>query len=140
MSFDGLIVHKITYSPGRRHDFKIYKMKHPTFLDGLPCGNEKNQGNLRRDHLRHYGDTAYVAMSKAVPGMDYTTPFKRKPGKDLTPEQRAYNRVHSRVRIHVENGIREGEGLPDHEEDVQKQAEKVRSHQQTIYVIGNFLS
>ena len=28
------------------------------------------------------------------------------PGKDLTPEQRAYNRSHCIVRIHEENAIR----------------------------------
>ena len=106
MSFDGLIVHKTTHSPGRRHDYMVYKMKHPTFPDNLPCGNEEDRGKFRRDHLRHYGDTAYIAMDKAVPGLDCVTPFKRKPGKDLTPGQRAYNRAHSRVRIRVENGIR----------------------------------
>ncbi|MCE2508347.1 MAG: hypothetical protein J4G04_03470 [Nitrosopumilaceae archaeon] len=74
--------------------------------DGLPCGNEKNSEKFRRDHLRHYTDTAYIAIDKAVPGLDYTTPFKRKPGKDLTPEQRAYNKAHCMVRIRVENGIR----------------------------------
>ncbi len=88
MSFDGLIVHKTTHSPGRRHDFKIYKMKHPTFSDSLPYGNKENQGKFCRDHLQHYGDTVYVAMGKAVPGLDYATPFKRMPGKDLTLEQR----------------------------------------------------
>ena len=44
-SFDGLIVHKTTHSPGRRHDFKVYKMKHPTFPDSLSCGNEENSGS-----------------------------------------------------------------------------------------------
>ena len=106
MSFDGLIVHKMTHSPGRRHDFKILKMKHPTFPDGFRCGDEENSGKFRRDHLRHYGNTAYIAMGKVVPDLDYVAPFKRKPGRDLTPEQRAYNRAHSRIRIRVENGIR----------------------------------
>ncbi|MCE2507985.1 MAG: hypothetical protein J4G04_01570 [Nitrosopumilaceae archaeon] len=45
-------------------------------------------------------------MDKAVPGLDHTTPFKRKPGKDLAPEQRAYSKAHCMVRIRVENGIR----------------------------------
>ena len=45
-------------------------------------------------------------MGKAVPGLDYATPFKRMLGKDLTPEQRTYNKAHSRVRIRVENDIR----------------------------------
>ena len=39
--------------------------EHPTFPDGLPCGNEGNQGKFRRDHLRHYGDMAYIAIDKA---------------------------------------------------------------------------
>ena len=105
-SFDGLIVHKTAHSPGRRHDFKVYKMKHPTFSDGLWRVDQANSGKFRRDHLRHYGDTAYVAMGKAVSGLDCVTPFKRKPSKDLTLEQRAYNRAHSRIRIRMENGIR----------------------------------
>ncbi len=79
MSFYGLIVHKATHSPGRRHDFKIYKMKHPTFPDSLPYSNEGNRGRFRRDHLRHYGDMAYVAMGKIISGLDCVTPFKRKP-------------------------------------------------------------
>ena len=106
ISFDGPIVHKTACSPGRKHDFNIYKTKHPTFPDGLRCGGEESQEKFRRDHLRHYGDTAYVAMGKAVPGLDYTTPFKRMPGRDPTPGQRAYNRAHCMVRIRVENGIR----------------------------------
>ena len=105
-SFDGPVVHKTAHSPGRRHDFKVYKMKHPTFPDNLPCGSAENAGRFDRNCLRHYGDTAYIAMRKVVPGLDSTTPIKRKPGKDLTPNQREYNRAHSRIRIRVENAIR----------------------------------
>ena len=32
----GLIVHKTRHSPGRVHDVKVYKMKHPTFPKNLP--------------------------------------------------------------------------------------------------------
>ena len=91
--FDGLIVHKTAHSPGRWHDFKIYKIKHPTFPDGLSCGDETNSEKFRRDRLRHYVDAAYIAMSKAVPELDYVMPFKRRPGRDLTPEQRKYNKA-----------------------------------------------
>ena len=105
-SFDGPVIHETAHSPGRRHDFKVYKMKHPTFPDNLPCGNAENAGRFDRNCLRHYGDTAYIAMRKVVPGLDSTTPIKRKPGKDLTPNQREYNRAHSRIRIRVENAIR----------------------------------
>ena len=106
ISFGGLVVHKTAHSPGRRHDFKVYKMKHPTFPDNLPCGNAENAGRFDRNCLRHYGDTAYIAMRRVVPGLDSTTPIKRKPGKDLTPNQREYNRAHSRIRMRVENAIR----------------------------------
>ena len=107
MSFDGLIIHKMTHSSGRRHDFKIFKMTHPTLPSGLPCENEENsKKKFHRDHLRHYGDTAYIAMDKVIPELDYATPFKRMPGKDLTLGQLTYNRNHSRIRIHVENAIR----------------------------------
>ena len=105
-SFDGLIVHTTAHSPGRRHDFKVYKMKHPTFPGGLPYKNSGDAARTARDHLRHYADTAYIAMGNAVPGLDYVTPIKRRPGKDRTPAERAYNRAHSRVRIRVENAIR----------------------------------
>ncbi|MBI1658983.1 MAG: hypothetical protein IS632_09485, partial [Thaumarchaeota archaeon] len=105
-SFDGLIVHKTSHSPGRRHDYMVYKMKHPTFPGGLPYENSGDTGRTARDHLRHYADTAYIAMGNAVPGLDYVTPIRRRPRKDRTPAERAYNRAHSRVRIRVENAIR----------------------------------
>ena len=38
--------------------------------------------------------------------MQENPPIKRKPGKDLAPNQREYNRAHSRIRIRVENAIR----------------------------------
>lgn len=81
-------------------------MKHPTFPDGFRCGNEANSEKFRRDHLRHYGNITYAVMDKVIPGLDYATPFKRRPGKDLTPEQRTYNKAHYMVRIHMENAIR----------------------------------
>ena len=83
----------------------IYKMKHPTFPGSLQHKDGKSQKHDRDCPLR-YGDTAYGVMGTVVPGLHYTTPFRRQPGKDMTPEQRAFNREHSRVRIRVENGIR----------------------------------
>ena len=105
-SFDGLIIHKTAHSPGRDHDFKIYKMKHPTFPTGLPGRDGDATDKPGRDHLRHYGDTAYRGMDKAVEGIDARLSLTRKPGKDLTPDQREYNKAHSRIRIRVENAIR----------------------------------
>ena len=105
-SFDGLIVHKTVHFPGRDHDFKIYKMKHPTFPTGLPSRDGDAKDKPGRDHLRHYGDTAYRGMANVVEGIDVRIPVVRKPGEDLTPDQREYNKAHSRIRIRVENAIR----------------------------------
>ncbi len=84
----------------------VYKMKHPTFPGGLPYENSGDVGRTARGHLRHYADTACVAMGNAVLGLDCVAPIKHMPGKDRTPVERAYNRAYSRVRIRVENAIR----------------------------------
>ncbi len=105
-SFDGLIIHKTVHFPGRDHDFKVYKMKHPTFPTGLPSRDGGAGDKSGRDHLRHYADTAYRGMANVVEGIDVRIPVVRKPGEDLTPDQREYNKAHSRIRIRVENAIR----------------------------------
>ena len=66
-------------------------MKYPTLPDSIPCGNEVNLGKFHRSYLRHYGDTACIAMGKVISELNYTTLFKRRPGRDWTTEQRAYN-------------------------------------------------
>lgn len=134
ISFDGLTVHKTTHSPGRRHDFKICRMRRPTFPDGLWCGNEANPGRFRHDHLRHYTDRTYIAMGKAIPRLDYATPLKRRQDKDLALEQWAHSRVHSRVRIRVENGIR-SEILPIIK--VREQAGVVRPYRNIVCMAVN---
>ena len=40
-SFDGLIVHKTAHSPGRRHDFKIYKMSTRRFRAAFGAGTRQ---------------------------------------------------------------------------------------------------
>ena len=87
-SFDGLIIHKTAHFPGRDHDFKVYKMKHPTFPTGLPSRDGDAGNKSGRDHLRHYGDTAYRGMANVVEGIDVRIHVVRKPGEDLTPDQR----------------------------------------------------
>ena len=41
---NGLIVHNSKHSPGRVHDVRVYRMKHPTFPAGLPSQNETGGG------------------------------------------------------------------------------------------------
>ncbi len=40
-------------------------------------------------------------MANMVEGIDARIPVVRKPGEDLTPAQREYNRAHSWIRIGI---------------------------------------
>ena len=44
---NGLIVHNSKHFPGRVHDVRVYRMKHPTFPAGLPSQNETGGGGRR---------------------------------------------------------------------------------------------
>ena len=81
-------------------------MKHPTFPTGLPGRDGDVTDKPGRDHLRHYGDTAYRGMDKVVGRIDARISVTRKPGKDLTPTSGNTTGLHSRIRIRVENAIR----------------------------------
>ena len=114
---------------GRRHDFKVYKMKHPTFPDNLPCGNAENAGRFDRNCLRHYGDTAYIAMRKVVPGTGQHHPHQAQARQGPDPEpariqQGALQDPHTRGERHPED-----QDIPDHEGPVQEPAGQVRPHQ-----------
>ena len=45
-------------------------------------------------------------MQKQYPDIDIRVVIKRKPGRELTPEEKAYNKALSRIRICVEHAIR----------------------------------
>ena len=127
-SFDGLITHKTVHFPGRYHDFKAYKMKHPTFPTRLPSRDGDVGDKSGRDHLRHYGDTAYRRMANVVEGIDARIPVVRKPGEDLTPDQREYNgstlkNPHTRREPNPED-----QDLPDCQGKIQERPEKTRPH------------
>ena len=40
------------------------------------------------------------------PDVEVVLPIRRKPGKELSPEEREINRLQSKVRVYVENAIR----------------------------------
>ena len=102
---NGLIVHNTRHSPGRVHDVKVYKMKHPTFPKGLARRNgEAGKGGCTG--LRHYLDRWYRGAQEADPEADMMLPIRKKPGKKLTAVEKEFNRMHSRVRVYVENAIR----------------------------------
>ena len=105
VNMHGLIIHNTRHSPGRVHDFKVYKTKHPTFPKDLPS----RDGSAREGkcaNLRTYGDRGYQGAQKVDPDVEVVLPIRCKPGKRLSPEEREINRLQSRIRVRVENAIR----------------------------------
>jgi len=95
---DGLIVHKTTHARGSRHDYALFKWRHPH----LP-------GNVRLGV-----DLGYDGIQGDYPLFNALVPFKRRsPGRGkrgvkargLTCEQRAFNRWLSEERVVVEHTI-----------------------------------
>ena len=86
----------LRHSTGRVHDFKVYKMKHPTFPKNLPSqdGSARKGGRV---NLRSYGDRGYQGAQKVDPDVEVVLPIRRKPGKELSPEEREINRLQSKV-------------------------------------------
>ena len=73
---------------------------------GCAMGLARTVGSMRVCIVNFIANFMAITMGMVVSGLDYATPFKRKPGMDLTPEQRKCNNAHCMVRIRVENGIR----------------------------------
>ena len=105
-TYDGLIVHKSASVEGSRHDFALFKQDNAAFPAYLPHGADAPQGSGGRTRTIELGDSAYAGMQKQYPDRDVRTSIKRKPGRELTPEEKKYNRALSRIRIRVEHAIR----------------------------------
>ncbi|MGI0063075.1 MAG: transposase family protein [Nitrosotalea sp.] len=85
----GEIIHKPPHSPGRRHDYGMFKEKHPVLPEGLQT----------------FGDLGYKGMENDFPEMNPVLPYKKRRCRKLTPTQREFNRCHARIRIAVEHTI-----------------------------------
>ena len=101
---DGLIIHKTRHSPGRIHDFAVFKKKHPTFPDNLP----RKDGSKDKDktQVRELLDSGYQGVHKEFPDRDAVVPHKKQKGTKLSPEQKEFNKKHSEIRVYVEHAIR----------------------------------
>ena len=82
----GLIIHNTGHSPGRVHDFKVYKMKRPTFPTNLP-GQDGSAREGKRANLRTYGDRGYQGAQEVDPDVEAALPIRRKPGKKALPQR-----------------------------------------------------
>ncbi len=84
----GRIVGVSSTAPGSVHDFEMYKRGVPVPKESLVFADSGYQG-LQKSHLAT------------------KIPYKKKRGKKLCKEEKAYNTALSRVRIKVENVIRQ---------------------------------
>ncbi len=76
-------------APGRVHDLALLRWRPPGWLPATPRLLDKGYQGLAPD-------SAHVYL-----------PFKRRAGRALHPEQRAYNRLQGAIRQRVEHVIRE---------------------------------
>ena len=70
---NGLIVHSTRHFPGRVHDVKVYRMKHPTLPSGLPS-RDGSDGKEEKARVWVYMDRGYPG---GVP----------EPAKEVRPDQ-----------------------------------------------------
>ena len=91
---DGLILHKTRHSPGRIHDFAVFKKKHPTFPDNLP--RKDGSKDKKRIKVREILDGGYQGINKEFPDRDAVVPYKKQKGAELSPEQKEFNKKHSK--------------------------------------------
>jgi len=93
---NGLIVHKTRHARGSTHDYALFKHNHPHLPDVVSLGV----------------DLGYVGIKTDYPKLGCEVPFKRRsPGrskrgvkaKELTPEQKSFNKRLSKERVVVEH-------------------------------------
>jgi len=85
----GLIIHKLGYKKGRRHDYDIYKKNHP----------------LVPKQVVNVFDLGYLGVENDFPERISFLPKRKKRNLDLSAEERYYNNDHSKRRIVIEHTI-----------------------------------
>ncbi len=86
----GYIIHKVNHKKGRRHDYDIYKDNHP----------------LTPKQVVNVIDLGYLGVEKDYPEQLSALPYKKKKyQKELSQEEKEYNKIHSKKRIVIEHTI-----------------------------------
>jgi hypothetical protein len=85
----GLILHKPPPDKGSRHDYDIFKEKHPN----IPPDIERDM------------DLGYQGVQDDFPDMKARIPRKKQRGKERTKEDKKFNKMLSRERVVVEHVI-----------------------------------
>ena len=76
----------------------------PTFPENLPHEQETALDKKLLEYIRYIADSAYTGMDGIVSKSHVAR--KRKPGKNLPPHEKEYNKALSKIRIRVEHAIR----------------------------------
>ncbi len=85
----GVIINKLRYKKGRKHDYDIYKKNHPI---------------TPKDVLNVF-DLGYQGVEKDFPEQKSAIPNRKKRNQELSEEEKEYNQSHSRRRIVIEHAI-----------------------------------
>ena len=86
----GLILHKTRHEKGKKHDYGVYKHRHPV----TPSQVESVVVNL-----------GYLGIQKDFPTVKSVLPYRKKRKSELSMEERRYNKKHAKLRIVVEHTI-----------------------------------
>ena len=79
-------------------------MKHPTFSSGLPS-RDGSDGKGEKVRVRVYVDRGYPGAQKMCEEVEALAPIRRKPGKKISDAEKAFNRLHSKIRVYVERAV-----------------------------------
>ena len=82
------------------HGVRVYRMKHPTFLSGLPS-RDGSDGKGEKARVRVYMDRGYPGAQKMYEAVEVLAPIRRKPGKKLSALEKEFNRLHSKIRVYT---------------------------------------
>jgi hypothetical protein len=85
----GIIIHKLGYKKGRRHDYDIYKKNHP----------------ITPKQVVNVFDLGYLGVEKDFPDQISSLPNRKKKSMELSQEEIEYNLQHSKKRIVIEHTI-----------------------------------
>ena len=86
----GYIIHRTKHKQvGKKHDYSIYKTNHPV---------------IPKDVEGIY-DLGFLGVQKDFPEQKSSLPIRKKRGREMTLQEKEYNREHSRRRIVAEHTI-----------------------------------
>ncbi len=85
----GIIIYKLRYNKGRRHDYDIHKENHPIIPKQVVT----------------VFDLGYLGVEKDFLEQLSVLPYKKKRNLELSQEEKEYNKLHSKKRIVIEHTI-----------------------------------